>query len=496
MILRISPGGWIFLLQLGVLVLLILQRARGRDGNIPLPLHRSCSGAAARDNRESLPSILAWCTIIAAVGLASRLFFVFFSSFQAGDQPDYLTLARSIRETGTFQLHPGSPTSYRAPGYPLFLTTVQLVAGESTRAVLLIQAAIGAVSFSLLYLWLREFLAEPWARGAAILAAAYPHLSFYAGTVLAETILTAVIIALVYCVYRIQRPGASYWWSVGAGVLAAYAVLISPRMLAAPMLAVSALVVATHMGSPRKRHALLLLATSTALMLPWTVRNLLLFGVPSPSAIQNPKLQLWWAAKRVTMYDYSQDELRDEPLMRKYHTLLRDQANEQQNMPAWMDMEDSLFADAIREIRADPGAYLSDRLRKYPRLWIQPAMYAGYFHPPFQRQNAGLRQMLAKGDLLSASIRIFMTIAFVVLPFAFGLIGMTRMLKEWRHHAILYGLFLWVGLSVAPIFLEHRYAIPVHPFLALFAAIGMQTLVGWWKKRADRQLGTAAAASA
>jgi hypothetical protein len=183
------------------------------------------------------------------------------------------------------------------------------------------------------------------------------------------------------------------------------------------------------------------------------------------------------------MYDYTQVALRDEPLMQRYHTLFRNQAKEREQMPAWMDMEDAFFADAVKEIRSDPLAYLGDRFRKYPLLWVQPAMYAGYFREPFQGQNVGLRTMLANGDVVHAAIRVLLTVVFVVIPFSLAPIGMVMLVRQWRYHAILYGLFLWVGLSVAPIFLEHRYSVPVHPFLALFAAAGWQALRDWRKHR-------------
>ena len=123
---------------------------------------------------------------------------LFDATFVASDSLLYLRLARSIAAGQGMSLD-GRPTAFVGPGYPLFLAPL-LVAGADPLAIGLVQAlvgaiAVGAAAFSASFLARR--MAPARATVAAVisglLAAFYPHLVFWTGYVLTETIFVALL---------------------------------------------------------------------------------------------------------------------------------------------------------------------------------------------------------------------------------------------------------------------------------------------------------------
>jgi 4-amino-4-deoxy-L-arabinose transferase-like glycosyltransferase len=420
-----------------------------------------------------------WCCIIFAAALCSRLFFVLFSSFEAGDQTDYTLIANHLARNGQFALHPDSPTIYRPPGYPFFLAFISFFT-QSNEAVWLVQAAIGALAGVFVYLILRFAADEGSARLAALMAALYPHLSFYAGTILSETILSAALVLATYCVYRSNEEHTDLRrlrFAAGAGVLAAITVLLTPRFVIVPLLAAIALWCGQSDKNARRKSAFCCLVSACLMLAPWTVRNYLVFRVISPSALQSPGFQFWLAAKQVAVYDYQWATLRsNEPLMQRHDVLYRDRASERKRFPERVALERALFNDALATIAADPVGFLLDRGRKYPRLWIQPAMYAGYFHPPFSVHNLSLGDMISGRHYGAALMRVATIIIFVFVPAVLVLAGIVVLWPQRRRHAMIYLLFFWVALVQAPFYIEHRYTVVMHPLLAVFCAAAWQRL--------------------
>ena len=84
--------------------------------------------------------------LAALAGLAVRVLFVLkYPVTQTGDSPFYIELAWNWLKNGVYgfpingQL---TPVDMRVPGYPAFLAVIFAVAGESVRAVMLVQAAL------------------------------------------------------------------------------------------------------------------------------------------------------------------------------------------------------------------------------------------------------------------------------------------------------------------------------------------------------------------
>src|ERR1700693_5631137 len=84
--------------------------------------------------------------LAALCGLALRLFFVLkLPVTDSGDAPFYIELAWNWLRNGVYGAVVGGrlmPLDSRVPGYPAFLAAIFRVAGNSSRAVMLVQAVM------------------------------------------------------------------------------------------------------------------------------------------------------------------------------------------------------------------------------------------------------------------------------------------------------------------------------------------------------------------
>ncbi len=87
--------------------------------------------------------------LAALAALALRLFLVLKFPATAGDTPIYEDLARNWLDHSVYGLVIGghlTPVDLRAPGYPAFLAAVYMLFGRKDVAVLLVQAALDALT--------------------------------------------------------------------------------------------------------------------------------------------------------------------------------------------------------------------------------------------------------------------------------------------------------------------------------------------------------------
>ena len=208
------------------------------------------------------------------------------------DAGSYLTLASEIAHTGDYSLShsPGKgaggtrgPSAYFAPGYPYFLAAVDLVDGHATRrggaihGARIAQAVLGTTAVALVGLVALELFGPTAGLIALILAAVYPVGVALSTVLVAENLLTPLVLGAVYAALRVRRArnaNTARGWIAGAGVLTGLATITHENavLIALPLVA------AVWSQKPRLRPrslaapALLLAATALA-VLPWTIRN-------------------------------------------------------------------------------------------------------------------------------------------------------------------------------------------------------------------------------
>jgi 4-amino-4-deoxy-L-arabinose transferase-like glycosyltransferase len=199
------------------------------------------------------------------------------------DSGDYDRHARSI--AASFSYPPpiptvapnGGPSAFRAPGYPLLLGGVYALTGDSVEAGRYLNAILGAAGVLLLYLIAARIFSRRVALVAAALMAVYPplvmlSLELYSEPLFIDLMLGAVLAAFVY------RDDRRLRWALLAGALAGLATLTRQN----GVLLLAVLLFALWLP-PRRRWAaarapLAALLIAVALIVPWTVRNYVVFN--------------------------------------------------------------------------------------------------------------------------------------------------------------------------------------------------------------------------
>jgi len=423
------------------------------------------------------PRRVVWTVVVFAAALATRLFFVMYGQGYNGDSPQYRAIARHIVEHGTFAIVDGSPTVFRPPGYPFFMAVVYAFFGTSDLTVLLAQAIVGAAACALLYRLLLRLVGAPVAALTAVMTAVHTDLAFYAGRILSETLISAALVAFVYCVYRAnlaRDPRVRRRFAAASGITAACVVLVHPRFMGAPLIGMAALWLARRDRGEQRRAIALCGVTALVVLAPWTVRNYLEFGLPNPTGLCDPSRVLLLGAKQVPPNDYRYLALfRTDPLLRRYDEFISDSAHEQARFQERLALERELATAAVHLIESRPGSFLLSVVRGHPQLWISRDAYIFPFLTPpfaFANQQMTVVQLVKSGRLIAALLRTIAWAKDLAVPLVLVPIGMVMLMGRWRDHAVLYLLVAWVALLQAPLWIEYRFTVPLHPILAIFAA--------------------------
>jgi hypothetical protein len=187
--------------------------------------------------------------LAALAGLGLRIFFVLrFPVTDSGDAPFYIELAWNWLKKGVygFAVHGQlTPVDMRVPGFPAFLAAVFAFAGQSSRAVMLVQAALDMATCFLIALIAARLAPAASRRRVAIagvwIAALCPFTANYTAVVLTETLVTfltalAILILLetdlggtkeTLSLNRPSNRALSPWFL--AGVIAGFGALVRPE---------------------------------------------------------------------------------------------------------------------------------------------------------------------------------------------------------------------------------------------------------------------------
>ena len=239
---------------------------------------------------------------LAAVSL--RLVFLLHFPGVVDDSRLYADIAMNWLQYGVYGITNSGhvmPTLSRLPGYPAFLAAIFTVFGWSNyRAVLLIQLLFDLGTCLLIADIARRILSDRAAKAAFMLAALCPFLANYSAAVLTETLeIFFTTLALDFAILGMARLRAETesqnslrshsnltpWF--GCGLSIAACILLRPDggiLLAAIgaylfLLLVSVVIKGKKPGSaahvaPILRAGIILVITSLAPLIPWTLRNL------------------------------------------------------------------------------------------------------------------------------------------------------------------------------------------------------------------------------
>jgi len=233
------------------------------------------------DRRDSL-----LCLGIAALALIVRLIYV--ASLSSGDvvgsidAAGYDRLARNLLAGRGFSLckvPPYYPTNIRTPLYPAFVAVVYALAGERPEAVAAAQALLDSGTTLLVGTFVGRLTNRRVGLVAAALYALTPGQVQYSGALMTETLL-AFLIALTVWVWTGLIAKRQLWMALICGLVCGLCALCKPNALALGAIVAAATWIALRRSMPGRALMLAACALSTCALtlLPWMMRNRIIFG--------------------------------------------------------------------------------------------------------------------------------------------------------------------------------------------------------------------------
>jgi len=220
-----------------------------------------------------------WVVACVVAGLALRLAFALLywvNQPLTHDEREYLALARSVARGEGFRYpadepSPGTAQQFgRAPGYPLFLSTLGVTTpfDHAPRRVQIAQACVGALGIWLIAAIAGRAAGPRVAVAAAAIAAVYPPLIWMPAYVLSETLFSTLALAAALALMTEARASL-----LAGAVLTALAILTRPTMLFfVPFAAL------WFLWRRRPADAVVFVVVAALCVAPWTIRNHSVYG--------------------------------------------------------------------------------------------------------------------------------------------------------------------------------------------------------------------------
>jgi 4-amino-4-deoxy-L-arabinose transferase-like glycosyltransferase len=220
--------------------------------------------------------------LVFLAALSPRLAYVFLieAEIPQFDDPWYfLSIAENILSGEGFR--EGNLFAYRPPLYPYFIASLLLVFGGQLEAVFIVQAIIASIMCVLIYIIGAKSVSHRTGIIASILCAIYPHLIHYAGQLWSEQ-LFAFLAVLSFYLFIVSRNRDSIPLMVLMGVVLGFSILCREAGILLLIAYVVWILFSRNVSRSLVRRLLPLVLATCLTVLPWTVRNYLVFGTLVP----------------------------------------------------------------------------------------------------------------------------------------------------------------------------------------------------------------------
>jgi len=409
--------------------------------------------------------------VVMALAAIIRVLYVFplnNAHLDWNDERDYDKVAWHLAETGHYESNPYDAT----PVLPTFLAIVYKVFGHDFRAVRIVQALLSALLVLAMFRIVDTLFGRKTAYLTALGIAFYPPNIYLAGVFYAEYLFTLLIAVTVFLLIQWQQLQRARWL-VAAGVLMG---------LCRPVFLMSFPFVVAYVWwlAPREtrfRQALILCAVASMTILPWTLRNAVVFRKFLPIST-GFGMHLWRANNDVALGDAEDRYLMplDQMWQDRAQKLLPDDQRAAltahlQSMVAGYDRVDEIThdhewsAEGLRWIKAHPGKFIVLCGRRVLTLYT------------------ALARMKTKTELSSGRFALIAALSFYPL-LGLGLAGMVLAARKCKASLLLHGV---IAGNVVPYLLTPpctRYRLPIDGYWIAFAAL---TVVTVWEGLAHKR---------
>jgi Dolichyl-phosphate-mannose-protein mannosyltransferase len=207
-----------------------------------------------------------WLTSVCILGFALRAPFLIRPTVPISDFYTYLQSARHLVAGA------GYDNIMYPPGQAAWLSIFIRMFGDHLRILTGAQIFAAILTVPLLFYAFRPASRQA-ARWAALSAAFHPSLVIWSGTLGHEITDLLLLSALLLLLSRATRPGASYFWWVGAGVVIALGALTFPVLILLPLALFVALRSIGHTWKATCVACTIVVLTTGLIVGSWTYRN-------------------------------------------------------------------------------------------------------------------------------------------------------------------------------------------------------------------------------
>lgn len=392
---------------------------------------------------ESRPSSKEILVPLAIFGLAFAVRMFFIDRFHTQPGNDLLwndavgwNLAKGIGFTSSLT-EPRVPGIFRTPGYPGYLALVYLLFGHSYYAAYVGQGILDSLCAVILYFVGMQCLGKRIATTGGFLYALYPYPAIFCGVLHQDILLVfSVMLVLLILIHALRVPDRGRLWFVLGGAVG-FAALVRGNFLLFIVVPAISLLFHQMAGALKLRALLLLTAGFVLLLLPWVVRNYLVFHSFPPLAV----------GCSGDCFLKVLDELHGEEGLMK-----RVKGPPDTTLKVFMDGTDLIADEKAKAKYAIPillhhwPQYCVIMLKHIPRLWL--SKYALWRDSYIELAAIGISMIVLAG----------------------GLIGIYLSRHQWRRLIPVYLVIAVNTLMQAPYVVEARYTLPARPAMILFVA--------------------------
>jgi 4-amino-4-deoxy-L-arabinose transferase-like glycosyltransferase len=350
----------------------------------------------------------------------------------------------------------GNPTTYRPPGYPLFLAGIYAVCGHSWLAARMVNVLLGMVVCFLIYLVAVQLFDQKTGLLSAIIVAGFPSHIMYGNLLATENLFIPLVWGAVAAFLRAMRGGQMQRrYLTATGVLLGLGTLTRPAVLLLPI-AWGGTLIWKRIQIKRIIAVISLVgAAMTLTVLPWTIRNAIVSGEFVPVASEGGITFLAGHNERAVSGPYSLEG------------------------PVF----DELFAAEQTEVERDAYAYklAFQFIREHPKT--EAILLARKFVYFFKDDVSGVSWNVQSSTqsfpqwLVYALKGIAQGYYVVVVMLALAFTFLKRFPSKDHWYMLLCTLFgYWTAIHLA-FYGKDRFRLPLMPVFAIFAAVTLN--VSW-----------------
>ncbi|MBU2568392.1 MAG: glycosyltransferase family 39 protein [Elusimicrobia bacterium] len=356
----------------------------------------------------------------------------------------------------------GTPTSIRAPVYPIILAFLYLLFGHNFLSIKIFQAVAGSATVVVLYLISRGILGAKKTDGShtaghdgtmlpalgmdipvitALLLAVYPPLVVYTHIIGTETLYIFLMSVWVYCILTGLKYRDRFILLCGGFVLGVSNLCRSTAIFYPFFLAAAIFLVMPAKETFRKRTVELVLFILISLLpvLPWTLRNYRTFD--RFLLVNTSAGELFWAGTYLP-WDGLAITDRDPYFWERFGKIKNP-----------VDGEKEMFREGIRNIRENPSGFMKLTVKKFVRFWFQPV---------------GQSLVAERSKKIGIAMYLF---HFVWLAMAcFGFIKSKQYRLDYLPVTVLFVYFTVMHNVITSV---ARYRLPIEPYIMFFAVYGL-----------------------